>query len=187
MRTSSSADTRGAAASALERHVHPGHCKLGVSPQSLRNSARQAETDAGEREALTSDERARLRQLERENRILREEREILKKAVSQQTLRNWRRQDQLDRHERNDGVTSDERQELVHGRSWPTRRELISEAYELVEAFYNTTRRHFEGGPATPRRTAVHASRRARPATAAVHGRRERIANAACARALRWV
>ena len=33
-------------------------------------------------------------------------------GVSQQTLRNWRRQDQLDHHERDDGVTSDEREEL---------------------------------------------------------------------------
>jgi transposase len=27
-------------------------------------------------------------------------------------LRNWRRQDQIDRHERDDGLTSDEREEL---------------------------------------------------------------------------
>ena len=33
-------------------------------------------------------------------------------GVSQQTLRNWRRQDQLDRHERDDGLTGDERDEL---------------------------------------------------------------------------
>jgi transposase len=33
-------------------------------------------------------------------------------GVSQQTLRNWRRQDQLDRHERDDGLTRDERDEL---------------------------------------------------------------------------
>jgi transposase len=33
-------------------------------------------------------------------------------GVSQQTLRNWRRQDQLDRHDRDDGLTSDERDEL---------------------------------------------------------------------------
>jgi transposase len=33
-------------------------------------------------------------------------------GVSQQTLRNWRRQDELDRHERDDGLTTDEREEL---------------------------------------------------------------------------
>jgi transposase len=33
-------------------------------------------------------------------------------GVSQQTLRNWRRQDELDRHERADGLTTDEREEL---------------------------------------------------------------------------
>jgi len=34
------------------------------------------------------------------------------------------------------------KKELVHRRSWPTRRELISEVFEFVEGFYNTTRRH---------------------------------------------
>jgi transposase len=33
-------------------------------------------------------------------------------GVSRQTLRDWRRQDQLDRHERDDGLTGDERDEL---------------------------------------------------------------------------
>ena len=33
-------------------------------------------------------------------------------GVSEQTLRNWRRQDQRDRHEREDGLTTDEREEL---------------------------------------------------------------------------
>jgi transposase len=33
-------------------------------------------------------------------------------GVSQQTLRYWRRQDQVDRDERDDGLTSDEREEL---------------------------------------------------------------------------
>ena len=33
-------------------------------------------------------------------------------GVSEQTLRNWRRQDQVDRRERDDGLTGDEREEL---------------------------------------------------------------------------
>ena len=33
-------------------------------------------------------------------------------GVSQQTLRNWRRQDRVDRRERDDGLSSDEREEL---------------------------------------------------------------------------
>jgi transposase len=33
-------------------------------------------------------------------------------GVSQQTLRNWRRQDGIDRRERDDGLTTDEREEL---------------------------------------------------------------------------
>lgn len=38
--------------------------------------------DAGEREGLTTEERQRLRELERENRKLRQEREILKAAAA---------------------------------------------------------------------------------------------------------
>lgn len=54
--------------------------KLGCSPDSFRAWCQQAERDAGERGGITSDEKARLKALERENRELRQANEILKKA-----------------------------------------------------------------------------------------------------------
>ena len=57
--------------------------ELGVSAQTLRNWwVSQTGVDAGDKEGLKTDERARLRELERENRRLREEREILRKAAA---------------------------------------------------------------------------------------------------------
>jgi transposase len=54
--------------------------KLSVNHESLRQWVRRAETDAGQRPGLTTDERARLKELERENRELRRANEILKAA-----------------------------------------------------------------------------------------------------------
>ena len=54
--------------------------KIGCTAETLRNWVRQAERDAGDRPGLTTDERARLKQLERENFELRRANEILKKA-----------------------------------------------------------------------------------------------------------
>jgi transposase len=54
--------------------------KIGCTVEALRRWVRQAERDAGKRPGLTTDERARLKQLERENFELRRANEILKKA-----------------------------------------------------------------------------------------------------------
>ena len=54
--------------------------KVGCTAETLRQWVRQAERDRGERGGLTSDERARLKALERENRELRQANEILRKA-----------------------------------------------------------------------------------------------------------
>jgi transposase-like protein len=54
--------------------------KLGCGTEALRRWVRQAERDAGQRPDLTSDERQRLKQLERENCELKRANEILRKA-----------------------------------------------------------------------------------------------------------
>lgn len=66
----------GRSAGSLAREFEP-------SDQTIRNWVAQADRDEGRREdGLTTPEREELRQLRRENRRLREEREILKKAAA---------------------------------------------------------------------------------------------------------
>lgn len=54
--------------------------KIGCSAEALRTWVRRAERDAGQRPGLTTDERERLKALERENRELKRANEILRKA-----------------------------------------------------------------------------------------------------------
>ena len=54
--------------------------KIGCTPQTLHNWVAQAERDRGLRGGVTTDERARMKALERENRELRQANEILRKA-----------------------------------------------------------------------------------------------------------
>jgi transposase-like protein len=54
--------------------------KIGCSGETLRNWVRQAERDQDQRAGSTTDERERIKALERENRELRQANEILRKA-----------------------------------------------------------------------------------------------------------
>jgi transposase len=54
--------------------------KIGCAAETLRKWVRQAERDAGKRPGLTTEERERLKQLERENVELRRANEILRLA-----------------------------------------------------------------------------------------------------------
>jgi transposase len=54
--------------------------KLGCTAETLRKWVRQAERDSGQRGGLTTDERQRFKELERENRELKRTNEILRKA-----------------------------------------------------------------------------------------------------------
>ena len=54
--------------------------KIGCTPETLRSWVRRSEIDQGQRAGMTTDERERLKALEKENRELRRANEILKTA-----------------------------------------------------------------------------------------------------------
>ena len=54
--------------------------KIGCSAEALRTWVRRTQVDAGEKPGMTSEERARMKALEKENRELRRANEILRKA-----------------------------------------------------------------------------------------------------------
>jgi transposase len=56
--------------------------ELDLTPSAVRRWVAQAKIDAGQRTGLFSAEREELIRLRRENKVLREEREILKKAAA---------------------------------------------------------------------------------------------------------
>ena len=56
--------------------------ELGIYDSTLGNWVRQDRIDRGEREGLSSDERERLREVERDNARLRMERDLLKRTVA---------------------------------------------------------------------------------------------------------
>ena len=70
------------------QHDHPSQwaaissiaAKIGCTGETLRGWVRQAERDQGQRAGLTTDERERMKALEREVRELRQANEILRKA-----------------------------------------------------------------------------------------------------------
>ena len=85
-----SAEVRERAVRLVQEHAHEYESewaaiqsvaqKIGCSAETLRGWIRRRQRDAGQRPGLTSQERERLKELERENRELRRANEILRKA-----------------------------------------------------------------------------------------------------------
>ena len=64
----------------MEGPIESIAAKLSINHETLRIWVRRAETDSGQRPGLTTDERARMKALEKENAELRRANEILKAA-----------------------------------------------------------------------------------------------------------
>jgi transposase len=65
-----------------EKPIKAMAADLGISESCLRNWMTQADVDEGKREGLTTEERAELRRLRRENRVLKMERDLLSRAAA---------------------------------------------------------------------------------------------------------
>jgi len=67
---------------ATEGGIKPIATQLGIHPETLRNWLRRSEIDSGVRPGTTTEDRERIRALERENFELRRANEILKSAAA---------------------------------------------------------------------------------------------------------
>ena len=85
--------------------------KIGCTPETLRSWVRRAERDQGDAQGLTTSERERLKELERENRELRRANEILRKASA------YFAQAELDRRREVMVAFIDEHKEAYRGRA----------------------------------------------------------------------
>ena len=146
---------------------------LGIANESLRRWVIQADVDAGTAEGLTSEERAELTRLRRENRTLRTEREILRKAAQYTSIAFGRRcreagialsmgstGDAYDNAMAESFFASLET-ELIDRTSFRTRADARLAVFDYIETFYDPHRRHSALGYQSP----VDFERRYRPDT----------------------